>query len=204
MKFAMSYVLCLMLSALSILQTVKAQSHTACVFAVAGIDAGIRSTYTGSRFEVSSRNTLHVRSFDQMVVTGCHYTVKVNIKISRKWRRDAVGSFILHGDITINGNEKCLTNIIGRSLSVSHTSAMESVYQRRVNDCLPDQVCSSDTATPPLCSRRRMAEEGGDLEAFLNNELEQHLRGSVANMETMDGAEDVEDEFVDEAEAGPI
>jgi len=103
----------------------------------------INSLAAGYTYNISPRKKLIVRSASDVSFSGCSATLKLNVKLTRKLRRDAIGNIVVKADVkSYTGDEVCFSNVKVKKINLSNTTGLgESIYKAVANKAIPNNLC---------------------------------------------------------------
>ncbi|MEL6979138.1 MAG: hypothetical protein AAGM38_10710 [Pseudomonadota bacterium] len=95
---------------------------------------------------LSKRKRLRVNGVDQVNFSGCQVSLRANVHLKRKIRRDAHGHIWMVGQVTdlnIGDRRVCISNIRLNRVKLSRTMRVgEAIYRKVANNRIPRRICS--------------------------------------------------------------
>lgn len=103
----------------------------------------INAKVAGKKKKINPRKTLHIKSVQWIKFDGCSIKARINVKLKRKVRRDAVGYLIASGTVrSFDGKEVCIKSAKIHKIRVSNTLKIgERFYRWAANRSLPKDEC---------------------------------------------------------------
>ncbi|UKO96745.1 hypothetical protein [Nostoc sp. UHCC 0870] len=105
----------------------------------------LNNRLAGGSHNINRRKDLRINQVENVSFNGCRITVKTNVTLERKIRRDAHGTVTIRADITsfsLPNRQLCYENAKVTDVSLSRTLGIgEAVYKWVANRVLPNKDC---------------------------------------------------------------
>ena len=103
----------------------------------------VNKKIAGKKKRVNRRKTLHIKKMAWVTFNGCKIKARVNVKLARKVRRDAIGHIIASGVVkSFDGEKLCIKSAKIHKVNVSNTTKIgERFYRWAANKSLPKNKC---------------------------------------------------------------
>ena len=107
------------------------------------IEDQITDQIVNTKHELTNRKTLHIIDVEDVNINGCNVQMKLQVKLTRKLRKDAFGKIGIKATIkTFNRSRVCLKNPKVTSVNLSETLDLEEeIYKLVANIVLPHNKC---------------------------------------------------------------